>query len=309
MKKITFALYLSLSSLSYALPACNPLNPWLHRQGIFFETSYEPSCERGLPYFDLCHLNSRDVNFGSVRYGYYGDFIYQKRMQISDRDVSEFGSQIDQSSFYTNGGFATLSFFNRVDFSVGIGATSFEIQTPGNSFSTTVRQSVDLYPLVEIHGHPSTSWFLSGNWAVYSTNCMAMGVSGMYFKSNPRMNRALVLIGGDMSSQTYMDNKPQVDLIAWQGAGSISWWLPLSNTNTSGFSPYISYRYSEMSVNFHKKVISTGVVEATFSKIEQVRNAGVSLGVTILANDCASVTIEGRWHDEQALHVDTQIRF
>ncbi len=122
MKKL-FATVLTILSCAaaYALPLGNPSEASLLCDGLFIEGPCYDFCQPGVSWFDAF----------SVRFGYYGDFVFNRHLEVDDHDI---GDDIEETEIFTNAGYIAFNFFDTADIFVTFGGTNFFIHANAANF-------------------------------------------------------------------------------------------------------------------------------------------------------------------------------
>lgn len=214
------------------------------------------------------------------RLGFYGDYVFNRHLKFNENQ-SGFGaneSVVEKTELFTNAGFLALNFCNRVDFFTTLGASRLRLDTP----ITTVG--------MRYHVETSThfSWSVGCRATLWDHGCTSVGLEGQYFQFNPTVERFSIT---DATS-FYLDSPAAYR--EWQVG------LGLSH-RVRVLVPYLGVKYARSQFNYTD--------DADERSYRSDKHWGAVIGTTLAICKRASVTAEGRFGDEKALHVNGQIRF
>lgn len=289
MKKIALVFLTILSSSAlYALPVGNPGDPLLLSRGIIWD---DDCCDRRDDYYPCDTCGWWSWNFFSMRAGYYGDFVFNRDLQLQD-----FGeSDIEHTEIYTNAGLIVLNFCDRFDIYGAFGGSEIFIQSNGSSFATTPGTRF------EIETETDFSWTIGAKLTFFQCGCTSFGVDGKYFRTTPTIRR---ISRGD-SVSIYPDDTLQLRYHEWQLGVGIA-------HRVNMFVPYFGVKWSHAKANLDDAVIAVTPITgdtAILRDLEQQDTWGFVYGVSLIDCERMSLTVEGRIRDEKALHINAQIRF
>lgn len=282
--KIILGAILLLTGINaQALPLGNPADPALYTRGVIVDGLLD-GCGNGD--CNSCGFNCFD--FFNFRTGYYGDFVFKSHLERTN------DSDIDHASFYTNAGLLVFNFCQRVDLFVTLGATTSNIKTQSEAQLAFVEQ-FSTFPRVEFDFGSDFSWSVGARAILWQCGCTYLGLEGQYFRTHQHLNR--VTVGALFSD--YPDDSVETKYHEWQvGLGlahRINW-----------FVPYIGVKWSKAHTHATPGAPFLG---NSLQDLRSQHHWGFAAGFTIVACDAAGVTVEGRWGNEKALHVNGQIRF
>jgi len=282
MKKI-WSLFFSLlvTASASALPVGNPWDASLLLDGVIMDGHcFEyPSC-------NWCEA-------WSVRVGFYGDYVYDRHLRV---DEKENHSTIHKSEVYTNAGYLALNLFDRVDLFGTVGATRISLSGPQNEFDSIFSSFFFLESMTDF------SWSIGVRGTLWECGCFGLGAEAQYFYTKPRLNWALN--DQTITNPVYGDSGNHVKYQEWQiGIGAAYQYFIA--TYCSSLVPYVAVKWSQAKVDLGNFPFD----DFTFPDLENDRSFGYAVGVTLVGAKKMSVTIEGRFIDERAVHVNTQYRF
>jgi major outer membrane protein len=265
---------------AYALPLGNPADPGLYSRGLFFDDCYGyDTCFNPC---DPCGCNWLDSL--SFRFGYYGDFVYNRHLE---RDESDDEGDFEHARFYTNAALLVLNFCDRLDLFGTFGATTGAIETQS---STTLTR-------LELEFASSFSWSLGARAILWECGCTYLGIEGQYFRTSMDLKR-LTLAAETSSYPSGVEMR------------HTEWQLGLGLAQRLNFLiPYVGVKWSRVRGDFDGEIIIIAPPGITPPDTKNKNHWGFVAGVTLLDCELAGVTVEGRWGDEKALHVNGQIRF
>jgi major outer membrane protein len=283
MKKLfTMIVTLSTCGAAYALPVGNPSDASLLCDGLIWEGHCGDPCDPCLTWFDAF----------SYRFGFYGDYVFNRHLQI---DTNESDADIEHTRISTNAAFLAANFWDRFDLFAALGATHFSFDTNLSSFGSVAG------PRIEIESDTHFSWGLGARGTIWECGCTSVGAEAQYFFSRPNISRVTVA-SLDSIYPTHVDMKYR----EWQVALGVSHRINV-------FVPYIAATWNRAKAYFDNATFllfeesDLGVV--TLFDMENKRSWGFAVGVSLADCEKTSLTIEGRFSNEKALYVNGQIRF
>ncbi len=238
---------------AYAAPVGNLAEPKMLEEGIFIS-------EDGLV---------------SVRAGYQGDFVFDRRLK-----------DLDDAEINTNAGTVTLNINKKIDVYGIFGATdgTFE-ETYG---STKVKYETDT----------AFSWGVGAKAILFEHKDTVIGLDGKYFNAEPDLDKVTINgVSYDKASLGITDAKVEYD--EYQIALGVAQKINM-------FVPYGGVKYSRA------KGKATVTYSGTKYESDDAKNKddiGLFIGCSILPLKNISLNVEGRFLDEEALMVSGQIRF
>ncbi|NGX53575.1 MAG: hypothetical protein K1000chlam4_00287 [Chlamydiae bacterium] len=270
--------------MGFALPLGNPAEPTLFRN----------FCTPTL--FDYPKL------INNIGVGYYGDFVFNRHLK------NDAPSIIDRTEIMTNAGVVLVNFCNRADLFGTFGATTLDLHTFGDSVIPP-GGSGPLQRPVEIRSRTDFSWSAGGRLSLLQCRCFGIGVEGQYFYTNPDLD--YVFMGA-----AFLERPRGVSMKyeEWQAGISIYYRYDLGCNRLSSIVPYIGVKWSRALLDMDEALIlpTNGANVAnsiTLLDCETSRDIGYGFGVTTMICSRFAFTVEGRFRDELAFHLNGQMRF
>lgn len=288
MKNLLISFITLLTSVSmYALPIGNPWEASLLCDGVF--------CE-GTCGIDLCDPCVTWYDAWSVRVGFYGDYVYNHHMEV---DSNIFQGTIRSTEIYTNAAYLALNFFNRVDIFTTLGKTKLFIMTPGRTFGDN-RFNLNTFLDTESY----FSWSLGGRGTLWECGCLGVGLEAQYFQTRPNMNSFRVS-GEDT---VYFRNGDRLKYREWQVGLGAAYRINITYCSTA-LVPYVGVKFNHAEIDMDELMLKTDGTTYTFRDIESERDWGWAVGLTLVGCNKISVTVEGRYANEKAVYVNSQLHF
>jgi len=73
--------------------------------------------------------------------------------------------------------------------------------------------------------------------------------------------------------------------------------------------PYIGVKWSRARADFDQALVALPSFSALLNDIQNKKLWGYAVGISLVDCEKTSLAIEGRWGDEKAVYVNSQIRF
>lgn len=288
MKKLLTLMLAVLScGAAYALPTGNPADPLLTPNGLFWDDCWDnDSCDYDP--CDPCGFNW-DV---SLRIGYYGDFVFNRKLQLDGFDES----QLKRVQLFTNAGLIVLNFWETLDIYGILGATNVNINAGSALFGIDTTAG----GIVNIFTDSDFSWTVGARAVLWDWGCTVLGIDARYFRTNPNVRR--ITLNETFTSAP--DDSLELRYHEWQVS------LALSH-RINVFVPYVAVKWNKADVDFDGAPITiTGIVPPFIPRdLENRRQWGYAVGVSLVDCDIFTVNVEGRYVDEKAIAVNAQVRF
>lgn len=282
-KRILTVLVFLTSGAAYALPVGNPSDASLLCDGLFIEGHCGDPCDPCLSWLDAF----------SVRIGFYGDYVFNRHMEVDDnaRDCD-----VEDTKINTNAGFLAVNFWDRFDIFATLGATNIFVETNERAFGLANSGRF------EIETETHFSWSLGIRGTIWECGCTTLGGEAQYFYTNPDITRLT-----------------QEDTFSVYPSGFSAkyreWQIGLGIAHRINMLvPYAAVKLSHSQFRLDDTVVSgffNGTVPASviLYDLESKKRWGFAIGVSFVDCEKASLTVEGRWGDEKAVHINGQIRF
>ncbi|MBF5050539.1 hypothetical protein CLAVI_000149 [Candidatus Clavichlamydia salmonicola] len=261
-----------------------------------------------------------------VKCGFYGDYIFKKKMSIHKvplylGDIIKISVPVREMSLSHSGVSFTINFqgndtekcLSVWDWEVFgvVGATSMHLSLPllGFRVPTASDEPNTSTGMMDILTDIGLSYNVGIKKILYRRNDIVMGVSAEYTTAFPKMHQT-ILFQVD-APEVYFEESPHI--LRYQ-----DWSTSLSmctRVNNYCF-PYVSiiagYSIIEPSQpeNIFKE-FSTAYLDWNFimRDIESTKILSVACGMSYLVGNNTSVTVEGRWGQQSAIHVDMKVLF
>lgn len=265
---------------AYALPVGNPSDASLLCDGLFLEGHCGDLCDPCMTWCDAF----------SMRIGFYGDYVFNRHMEVDDHAHD---CDIENTEIFTNAGYIAANFWDRFDLFATLGATNIFIDTNDKAFGLGGSGRF------QIETDTDFSWSIGARGTIWECGCTSLGAEAQYFSAKPHVTR----ITDDAENSVYLANNIHAKYREWQIGVGISHRINM-------FVPYAAIKWSRAKLDFGDAVIAIpGAAAADLLDLESKKHFGYAIGVSIVDCEKASLTVEGRWADEKAVHVNGQIRF
>jgi len=271
-----------------------------------------PSCDPCGPSFDWC-------NAFSFRAGFYGDYVFNRDMQIRRRRDTDGGTgrrrrSVDHFSLWTNAGYLALNFCDRFDIFATLGTTKIDLDANIRTFSPVLTiatiDAIDFAAAgtrLRIESRYEFSWSVGGRVTLWECGCTALGIEGQYFRTNPRVHE---FITADLftTDPTSSPSRFHTQYSEWQVGLGLSHRINI-------LVPYVAVKWSgsEFRLNNRNQAGAFAILDdaaaITLRNLQNHKSWGFAVGTSIVDCDKAALTVEGRFGDEQALYVNGQVRF
>ena len=284
MKKLVAALFAFLTTLSaYALPVGNPWDASLLNCGVFLRGDCDALCS--------CWSDAL-----SVRVGFYGDYVFNRHTQVRQGQRHD---SIHSTKLFTNAGFAAFNFCDRLDLFATFGTTELQFETRAR-----VLQGAGPNDIVRFETDTRFSWSLGLRGTIWEYGCLALGAEAQYFQARPHLN----FIRGEVDNPFYFSGHERLKYKEWQVGLGVSYKVALNPCSTF-LVPYAAVKWARVRAHFNYANAVALTDTYNLPNIENERTWGLALGLTLVGCRKASVTVEGRFFDENAVYANTQFRF
>jgi len=291
MKKLlSLCLTLFIPTAAFALPVGNPWDASLLCDGIFWEgdcTDYE-ACN---PCVNWC-------DSWSIRAGFYGDYVYDRHMRV---DSGGNHSTIHKTEIYTNAAYLAFNAMDRVDLFGTLGTTNISLSGPVREFRSGAGDNDYFY----LETGTYFSWSVGVRGTIWECGCFGIGAEAQYFSTRPHIN----FVRDDNDAPQYgRSGGERLIYHEWQVGLGASYQYYIASCATS-LVPYIGVKWSGACMDGGDLLYEDGSESFNVLNLENDRCWGYAVGVTLVGCKKVSVTVEGRFVDERAIHVNTQYRF
>lgn len=296
MKKFFIAIFCMLAQLPLqALPVTNPIESALYPEGLWIKNRCDPE---DLWYvgdcFDWCHTFS-------VRFGYWGNFVFNRNLQIQGEGFNGQGKVIQETNIHTNAGILVFNFCEMVDLFATLGKSRMRLYTSERSWNPAAGAEGTL--LTDSH----ISWSVGGKVAVFHWNCLDFGFEGQYFQASPNFTQYISsFVGNYVAFDTNNDFKYR----EWQ-LGAVMAYTWLTRCPDIAVSPYVAAKWAHFQMTTHnfRFIAQPSGFLFTIFDLKSHKSWGFAIGTTLVLYDVAGITVEGRFGDERAFHVNAQFCF
>ena len=297
---MTFLSVLSCGA-AYALPVGNPSDASLLVDGLLWEGHCTEICN---PCTSICDAIS-------VRAGFYGDYVFNRHLEIDRSDVDDnddTGPSIEHTQLYTNAGLIAVNFYDRIDVFSTLGITNMYIDSNLFRFveGTATATAAVNGERFTLQAGSDFSWSVGARGTLFETGCTSLGIEGQYFSWNPDIMRITVA----ENFSTYPDNSLGIHYEEWQFGVGVAHRIHI-------FVPYIAVKWANARVDFGNARLPIPIgpgptrplAHIHLRDLQEHKSWGYAVGVSIIDCEKMSATVEGRFADEKAVHVNSQIRF
>ncbi len=258
MKLIGVFILLCSSIKGFALYMGNPAEPEIIEKGMFIP---------------------QDAVI-SVKIGYQGDFIFDRRLRAYDGVQG----RMDRFNVHSDQGVLTLSFFDRLDIYGSVGAleTNFSHRPkPGHQRR-------------EYESGSQMTWGVGGRAILFKWGNTDVGMQGGFQWANPHIKWD-ALNGESFTTDAVLRYRE------WQIGVAASHQIDL-------FTPYLGVKYSHVFGLLSQLRSNLELPKRSF-KLRNRDYFGLVLGVTLSPKRWIDLTCEVRMIDEQAITIDGNLKF
>ncbi|NGX54839.1 MAG: Major outer membrane porin [Chlamydiae bacterium] len=280
MKKLFMTMISVLAcGAAFALPVGNPSDASLLCDGVIWEGHCGDPCD---PCLTMC-------DSWSIRVGFYGDYVFNRHLEV-DNDNNGQNYDIEHTEIYTNAGLIAFNLWDRFDIFATLGASTLYIDTNARAFLGTPGQRFELETETDF------SWSIGARATIWECGCTSFGIEGQYFYTKPDIKR----ITTAATYSAYVDDQFDAKYREWQIGIGVSHRINL-------LVPYVAVKWAGAKLDLDDAVISSPSI--TLWDAESKKVWGFAVGVSLVDCEKVSLTVEGRFADEKAVHVNGQIRF
>lgn len=281
MKKLFATMLMVLAcGAAYALPVGNPSEASLLCDGVIWEGHCGDPCDPCLTWCDAF----------SLRVGFYGDYVFNRHLQVRDRRVGQ-RAHIEHFSLYTNAGYLAANLWDRFDIFATLGTTNFSLNTDASTFDGGRGRRL------EIESDSDFSWSIGARGTLWECGCTALGIEGQYFSTRPHIKRVSdVFLGQSEYGNAHWRYQE------WQVGLGVSHRINM-------LVPYVAVKWSGVRTKtggYATTQLTDGILAYN---TRNTKSWGYAIGVSLVDCEKAAITVEGRFADEKALYVNGQVRF
>ena len=291
MKKILTSILTTLVPFGLmALPLGNPLEPSLLIQSVF-------SC-------CLCPTQDNPLfcDVWGLKIGYYGDYVWNRHMNINQSDNRP-RSRVREIQIETDAALIALNFWNRLDLFCTLGGTEIFLIEPGGFFNPTTIE--DDRRRVTITTNTNFAWSCGLKGTLWECGCFGLGAEVQYAHARPQFFSLRVddLLPFDIRSSGH------IDYHEWQIGVGAAYRIRIPGRCVS-FVPYAGIKWAHAVMKVKRpEIFLTPTTTYNLSNYENERDFGGAVGVALVGCSRVSLSLEGRFCDESAIHIDFHFRF
>lgn len=326
-----------------ALPLGNPSEASLLIDGILWEGVATDPCD---PCATWCDAIS--VRLGFYGDYVFDRFFKTSLSEVNGKEPIDnvaYRKNMTKSEVFTNAGYLALNIWDRFDVFGTLGATGMHIDGPSSAFNlegvlSNATASNGVYPYtnienscVNLDGKHGFSWSVGVRGSLWECGCATLGGEAQYMGARPNIETVEVL--SNTNPWIAQGDNLKAKYSEWQVGLGLSYRVNL-------LTPYIGIKWARARVNFdeaivkqpttdvttdlpsganspmwgvdvtskdHEAIAPMKEVQLTLNKIKSHRSFGFVVGSTLVDADKVSVTVEARFADERAVHVNGQFRF
>lgn len=291
MKKTLLSLLaMAASCTAYALPLATPTEASLHCESVYSHSCYPKYWDRS---YCWCYA-------WSLRIGYYGDFVFDRHLRVRS-NVAQ--GHIHRTSVHTNAGFVALNLWNLFDIFGILGGGQFHITSANSTLGAFTASSG--FDFINIDTSSHFAWSAGVRGTLWQCGCLGIGAEAQYFQVRP----AIRYVATEDFDTIYPPDL-HVKYEEWQVGIGPSYRINIAGSSTA-LIPYAGIKWSSVRVDAKEATFPelTQLEAPTFFTLESEREVGWAIGLTLLGCNKTTLTVEGRFADEKALHVKGQFRY
>lgn len=259
---------------SQALPIGNPTEASLFKTGILFCGNDWNYCDPSLCWYDRF----------SLRVGYAGDFVHNRRLEAAKTDEN-----IRQTQMWTNAGYIAINYCNRWDLFSTIGATHFLLNSTQKPFLASGSR------LTRIKTETAASLSLGLRGTLWEVGCLGFGGELQYFHTAPKISSFQIVDEASLASGK------RFNYSEWQGSLGVNYRIEVCPIAAV---PYAAVSWSRAWVSLDDRLAS----EIFLPNLNSQRGFGYAVGLTLLGVGKFGLTLEKRFVSEDAFYIQAQVR-
>jgi major outer membrane protein len=291
MKKLCFLL-LSVVSIGavQALPVANPIDASLYKNGIWCCEDECSSCDPCDPCFSWCDAFS-------MRVGFWGDYVFNRYMERKNPGANNQGS-VEDFAIYKNMGVITFNWCDWIDVYGLVGAASLQIQTPQVGVDSLNHE------LVTYNFTDTVSYGGGARMTLWECGGFGLGIEGQYFGFQPDVDNFVAFANRTVN---YPVNNRGANYNEWQVGLGAAYQV---HAHAVDFVPYAAIKFAGSNFKADNTVLTNDDGDTVvLPEYENAKTVGYAIGATVTFCEKGGLTVEGRFADEMAVHVNGQIRF
>lgn len=236
------------------------------------------------------NTNSLDTQFG-----FEGNYVFNRRLMITKSE-----SETPKTEIYTNSAKFSYAYKERIELGATIGATDLRLNTHFAALSSGEVGNENLF--LETNSSLSYSLALRAKaWTFYN---ITTGFEAEYFSANPKIHTIT-----DPVFEVIEYPNAHINYKELQLGCALS--MPISVSDFATFIPYAGIKLSRVNATFTDTSISILDVDIplTNMNMKQDRTLGYAIGATLFNEKIWNITAEGRFSDETAFSISTNLIF
>lgn len=227
--------------------------------------------------------------------GFWGNYVFNRRLMLTHSD-----SEVPKTEIYTNGGLLSYAPTERLQVDIGLGATDFKFNTHLSKISLENLGNENIF----IDTETSFSYSLGLRALAFTLRNINVGVQAEYFSARPKVNTLT-----DQVFDQILHPDSRLKYQELQLGCAISY--PLKVIDFATLIPYAGIKFSNVHATFSDTLVSISGVDVPFSNLDlkQDRVIGYAIGATLFNSRTWNFTAEGRFADEMAFSLMTNLIF
>ncbi len=284
-----------------ALPVGNPAAASLLCDGIFWEGHCGDMCDPCLTWCDAF----------SVRFGFWGDYQFNRYMETDDSESKD----VDTTRVISNAAYLVGNFWDRFDIYATLGTTQLQFwgdqgiwQASGPS---PVNQTGDA--LFHLTTNTNFAWSIGARGTIWECGCTSVGAEFQYLQSRPTLQ-----FYDEYNNDVGTDERYRQHFTAGgYGIKYLDWQVGLGIAHRINLLvPYVAVRWSGAKAYLGSaKLQSDGVQapgipnSATLVDLKTNKYWGYAVGASLVDCEKMALTVEGGFASSIEASVIGEIRF
>lgn len=242
----------------------------------------------------------------SLSLGYYGDFVFDRHLKVAAKSTPH---TIHRTEIATQAAIVEVGYCNLFSLFATAGSSKFWISDTFKQhpfFSPGIGGDGQVAGLISAETDGANlSWSVGGRGTIWECGPFAFGCEGQYFYAPGHLNDIESYLVEPLDSSKFYYHE-------WQLGIGVSYLVCIAER--SYLIPYAAFKYSQVRMKLSGNAQFYGVSPFGFrlENLHSLKNefdVGYALGLTLVGFDRLKVTVEGRFADELAVHVDASMRF
>lgn len=291
MKKLLMTMLAVLScGATYALPLMNPSEASLLCDGVFWEGHCGDLCDPCLTWCDAF----------SVRFGFYGDYEFNRYMIVDGSNSSR--AAVDVTSIYTNAAYFAANFWDRFDLFWTLGTSNFSLDADASVFNGTgATGNTPGTSRISLIGDEDFSWSIGARGTIWECGCTSFGIEFQWFQFRQKI-KSLIQDATTTASPT--KTSTVLTYQDWQIGLGVSHRINL-------LVPYIGLTFGTAQAKFGDTLLRASSNGDLFrlNSLKSDKVVGFAVGTSLVDCEKMSLTAEVDLARETAAFVNGQFRF